>query len=216
MTTVYFIRHGTTNSNINGCFQGSTDIPLSDMGLAQAAALGEKFKNIPLDAVYTSPLIRARQTADGVCKYQSAEPIVFDDLREVDGGLLENRTNEQNELDYPGSMTTLRSDPAHFVPPEGETGMQVYHRVKKAVESIVSRHDGQTIAVVSHGFALMTYLGTVDRPPEMMEARLAANASVSTVTFEKPDCPVMTDYNNTSHLPKNTRFHSKFWNEDER
>ena len=66
MTTVYFIRHGTTENNIAGRFQGRSDIPLGEKGRKQAACLGERFAHIPLDAVYTSPLRRAYQTAEGV------------------------------------------------------------------------------------------------------------------------------------------------------
>lgn len=214
MTTVYFVRHGTTDSNVNGKFQGSTDNPLSELGLRQAEALGECFRDKPLDAVYCSPLIRAVQTAQGVCRYQSCAPQPVDGLREVDGGILENRTNEDNERTFPGSMTTLRTDPAHFTPPEGETGRQVWERVRAAVQELVARHPDDTIAIVSHGFALMTYLGTVDVPFDQMKARLVSNASVTTVTYDKPDRPVLTDYNNTGHIGEDIRFRSKFWKED--
>lgn len=214
MTTVYFIRHGTTDSNISGRFQGSTDVSLGELGFRQADALAERFRGTHLDAVYCSPLMRAVQTAQGVCRYLDCEPQFVDDLREVDGGLLENRTNEVNEQEYPGSMTTLRMDPAHFNPPGGENGRQVWERVRAAVERIVAEHPNQTVAVVSHGFALMTYLGTVDVPFDEMKPRLVGNASVTTVTYERPDCPVMVSYSDISHLPEEAKFRSKFWNED--
>ena len=214
MTTVYFVRHGTTASNVGGLFQGSTDVPLGELGLRQADALAERFRGTHLDAVYCSPLTRAVQTAQGVCRYLDCEPQCEDGLREVDGGLLENRSNEQNEREYPGSMTTLRMDPAHFNPPGGENGRQVWERVRVAVERIVAEHPNQTVAVVSHGFALMTYLGTVDVPFDEMKPRLVGNASVTTVTYERPDCPVMVSYSDISHLPEEAKFRSKFWNED--
>ena len=214
MTTVYFVRHGTTDSNANGRFQGSTNNPLGEMGLRQAEALGECFRDKKLDAVYCSPLIRARQTAEGVCRYQRCTPQPVDGLREVDGGVLEDHTNEDNERRFPGSMTTLRTDPAHFTPPEGETGRQVWERMCATVQELVRRHPDGTIAIVSHGFALMTYLGTVDVPFEQMKARLVSNASVTTVTFAQPDQPVMAEYNNTEHLGEEIRFRSKFWKED--
>ena len=214
MTTVYFVRHGTTASNVGGRFQGSTDIPLGELGLRQADALAERFRGMPLDAVYTSPLKRAYQTAQGVCRYLACEPQCEEALREIDGGLLENRSNEQNEREYPGSMTTLRTDPAHFNPPGGETSRQVWARIRNAVARIVAEHPDQRVAIVLHGFALMTYLGTIDAPFEEMKPRLAANASVTTVTFDRPDQPVLVQYNDISHLPEDARFRSKFWKED--
>ena len=94
MTTVYFIRHGTTDNNVKGVFQGSTNAVLGERGLAQAAALGERFASVPLAAVYSSPLERAMQTARGVCAQLPIQPIPVDGLRQIDGGVLEGRTNE--------------------------------------------------------------------------------------------------------------------------
>lgn len=116
MTTVYFIRHGTTENNIAGRFQGRSDIPLGEKGRKQAACLGERFAHIPLDAVYTSPLRRAYQTAEGVCAHLPVQPICCDGLREIDGGALEGRTNDENIRDYPDVMRNFREHPAKFNP----------------------------------------------------------------------------------------------------
>ncbi len=214
MTTVYFVRHGTTASNEAGRFQGATNNPLGEIGQRQADALSERFRGSAVEAVYCSPLLRARQTAEGICRYLNCEPTSVDGLREVNGGVLENHTNTENERNYPGSMTTLRTDPTHFAPPEGETGRQVWERVRAAVTQLVGKHPDGSIVVVSHGFALMTYLGTVDRPFAEMKPRMVSNASVTTVRFRTPDEPEMVDYNNTEHLPEAVLFRSKFWKED--
>lgn len=211
MTTVYFVRHGTTASNAGGRFQGSSDIPLGDMGLRQADALGERFRDVPLDAVYCSPLKRARQTADGVCKYKDFSPIIENDLREIDGGALEGHTNEENTQKYPDVMYALRNDPARFDAPEGEKALDVWKRVKGAIEKIVVENPDRTIAIVSHGFALMTYFGTLEHEPEHMETKMSFNASVTTITYENPDEPTMVHFNNTDHLPDDMQFISKFW-----
>ena len=58
MTTLYLIRHGTTDANANGIFQGVLDLPLNDLGLKQAQALGERFKDIDVDVLYCTPLQR--------------------------------------------------------------------------------------------------------------------------------------------------------------
>lgn len=214
MTTVYFVRHGTTVSNVDGRFQGATDIALNDMGLQQAEALAECFRGKKIDAAYTSPLTRARQTAEGVCRYQTCVPQPVEGLKEVNGGRMENHTNEENNITYPGRMETMRRDPARFEAPDGENGRQVWKRVKQTVEELVAKHPDQAIAIVSHGYALMTYLGTIDCPFEQMKPRLVSNASVTEVQYDAPGQPKMIEYNNTDHLPESARFRSKFWKED--
>ena len=209
-TTVYFIRHGTTASNIGGRFQGSTDIPLGEMGLKQAQCLGERFRDQPLDAVYCSPLTRARQTAEGVCTYQTCRPVLCDDLREIDGGRLEGRLMEDNKRDYPEVMRMFRDDPAKFCPPGGETTRQVYTRMTQAVERLVRENDGKKIAVVSHGYALQTYLSCLGRSFEEMQPNIVGNASVTCVEFYGNGAFRTVFFNDQSHIPEELRFCSPF------
>ncbi|MDO4173403.1 MAG: histidine phosphatase family protein [Eubacteriales bacterium] len=214
-TTVYFIRHGTTENNIGGRFQGKTDIPLGEVGRKQAACLGERFASVPLDAVYTSPLQRAYQTAQGVCAKRNLQPILCDDLREIDGGALEGRTNDENIRDYPVAMQAFRSNPSAFAPPHGESARQVHARVTAAVHDIVRRHPGQSVAVVSHGFALLCSVGCLGIPFEQLEPRILANASVTCVAFDQDGEFEILFYNDQSHLPEDCQFHSPFWKEAE-
>lgn len=214
-TTVYFVRHGTTDNNVGGRFQGKSDIPLGETGLRQADCLGERFASVALDAVYTSPLMRARQTADGICARLSLAPITWDGLREIDGGVLEGRTNHENTRDYPAVMHAFRNDPARFWPPEGENARQVHERVTQAVHQIIKERAGKTIAVVSHGFALLSYLGCLDTPFDALKPQIVANASVSCVRYNENGGHEIVLYNDQSHLPEEIQFHSPFWNEPE-
>lgn len=212
-TTVYFIRHGTTANNIGGRFQGKSDIPLGETGLKQAQCLGERFANVPLDAVYSSPLTRARQTAEGVCSQLPLEPILCDGLREIDGGVLEGRTNAENIRDYPEVMYAFRHDPSKFAPPEGESARQVHERVTAALRDIIRQNRGKRIAVVSHGFALLCSVGCLDVPFDRLEPAILSNASVSCVEFEEDGSNHIVFYNDCSHLPEELHFRSPFWSE---
>ena len=209
-TTVYFIRHGTTDNNVGGRFQGSSDIPLGQVGLKQAEYLGERFRTVPLDAVYSSPLTRAKQTAQGVCKYLSLEPIVCNDLREIDGGKLEGRTIEENKQLYPEIMRMFRDDPAKFNPPDGESTAKVHERMVRAVNHLIDENRGKCIAIVSHGFALQTYLACLDTPFEKMEPNIVGNASVTCLVFDEKNNFHTECYNDQSHLPEDIQFHSPF------
>lgn len=214
-TTVYFIRHGTTENNIGGRFQGKSDIPLGETGRKQAACLGERFADIPLDAVYSSPLARARQTAEGICTHLHLQPILCPALREIDGGLLEGRTNEENTRDYPAVMDAFRNAPAQFCPPQGESARQVHERVIAEVRRLVRENEGKTIAVVSHGYALLCSLGCLDTPFEKLQSKILANASVSCVRFAADGSHTVICYNDQSHLPADCRYRSPFWREPE-
>lgn len=213
-TTVYFIRHGTTESNIGGRFQGKSDIPLGETGRKQAACLGERFATVPLDAVYTSPLKRARQTAEGVCAHLPLQPILCEGLREIDGGVLEGRTNEENMRDYPEIMKAFRHHPSAFAPPQGENARQVHARVMEAVRHIVCDNPGKQVAIVSHGFALLCSVGCLGIPFEQLQPNILANASVTCVTFEPDGRHEIVFANDQSHLPEEYRFYSPFWKEN--
>lgn len=214
MTTVYFIRHGTTDNNVKGVFQGSTNAVLGARGLAQAESLGKRFADVPLTAVYSSPLERAMQTARGVCAQQPFEPTPVEGLREIDGGLLEGRTNECNTAEYPVIMHALRHDPTHFNPPGGETARQVHERVSAAVTELVAHNPDREIAIVSHGFALLCYLGCLDVPFEKMESDIVSNSSVTCVDYFSDGTHHVRYRNDVSHIPEELRFRSKFWEKE--
>ena len=209
MTSVYLIRHGTTDGNQGNRFQGRVDHPLNALGLNQGEYLARRFETVPLDAVYCSPLTRTRQTAAFVCRGVNAglTPIIRQDLIEVDGGDLEDQPQGRYEGKYPGILEILLSRPSEFVAPGGETSRQVYDRFKDQMAEIVAENPDRTIAVVTHGFALMTYLNYVKEIPfPEMKRFLVGNMSVTTITYEAPDRPALVSLDDQSHLPEEYRF----------
>ena len=87
MTTLYLIRHGTTNSNLAGVFQGSMDVPLNERGLSQAALLARRFEKVHLDKIYVSALQRARQTGEALAKGRAHRVVraADDEVDDLDG-----------------------------------------------------------------------------------------------------------------------------------
>lgn len=212
MTTIYFARHGTTDYNRAERFQGTTDIPLNDLGLFQADCLGKRFHPIHLDAVYSSPLIRAQQTAQGICKYHpELSPICVPDLCELNGGIFEGQPIPNLIASYPDLMESFRHKPAQFAAPGGETAYQVYTRIRAAVHQLIASHPNQTIVVVSHGFALLTYLGTLTRPFEELEPLIFGNAAVACVEYHTPEQFHIVFMDDQSHLPPESRWNSRLW-----
>ena len=145
MTTILLARHGETDWNRDGRFQGWADPPLNETGRAQARALAAQLAGTPFDAVYSSDLRRAHQTAVIVAA-PHAVPVVADvGLREIDVGSWSGLTRPEIEERFPGMD--------HH---DGETREKHLARVLAAVERIACAHPGERILIVSHGGSLRT------------------------------------------------------------
>ena len=136
MTTLLLVRHGETDWNAEGRLQGQTDRPLSDYGRRQARKLAEELEGEELEAIYSSDLARARETAEIVGE-RLGLPVELDpDLREKDWGTWEG-------------LTSVERDRVEFV---GETTQAHQERILRALRRISERHPGEgSVLVVTHG-----------------------------------------------------------------
>ena len=157
-TQVLAIRHGETDWNRDKRIQGHTDIPLSELGHAQARLLGQALGDRSLDALYTSDLLRAQQTAQAVAAAQGGPaklPLRLDPLlRERSFGCFEGLNREQIKARWPSQSEQWCRRDADFGAEGGETLADFYQRSLAALTRIASRHPGQTIAIVTHGGVL--------------------------------------------------------------
>ncbi len=158
MTTLYIIRHGETTGNDAGQFQGSTDCELSERGFAQIERLGERCRELPFEALISSPLIRARETASAANRYHGLPLRIEPDLAEMHCGEWEQKSWDELRCEYPEEMELWREKPWLFCSPGGETMRGVYDRVTGAIQRIVQEHQGKTVALVSHGCAIRNAL----------------------------------------------------------
>jgi broad specificity phosphatase PhoE len=143
VTTILLARHGETDWNRDGRFQGWADPSLNDAGRAQARTLAGRLRDVPFDAVYSSDLRRAHETAVIVAEPHGV-PVVSDPgLREIDVGSWSGLTRAEIEERFPGAE--------HH---DGETREEHRERVVAAVERIARAHTGERILVVSHGGSL--------------------------------------------------------------
>ncbi len=154
MTEFWLVRHGQTNWNREGRFQGSVDIALNENGLEQAQKIAEQLKDVKFQAIYSSPLQRARQTAEMIAE-RSGMKVQFDTrLIEISLGEWEGKVYDEICRDYPDEMDERRINPLYARAPGGETAVQVAERMRQAVDEIAAQHPEGPILVVSHGLAL--------------------------------------------------------------
>ncbi|MBW4031512.1 MAG: histidine phosphatase family protein [Acidobacteria bacterium] len=153
MTELYLVRHGETNWNRQKRIQGLTDIPLNDTGRDQAEATGALLARRRWDAVVSSPLSRARETAQIIATVLGLdEPTVLDEIVERNYGAAEGLNWGQVERDFPRGTDV----------PGRESREQVSARVVPALIRLAERHPGQALVVVSHGGAIRAVLEEVE------------------------------------------------------
>ena len=144
MVRLYAVRHGQTEWNVQNKVCGRTDIPLTEQGIAQAEALAEKAKELDIDVIVSSPMIRARRMSDIVSKACNA-PII------EDARLIETNFGEYEGIDrYDPKFREQKRQFARKYP-GGESMFQVAHRVYGLLEDVKARYDGKSVLLVCHG-----------------------------------------------------------------
>jgi len=173
MTYLWLVRHGQTDWNVQGRWQGQTPDapPLNAAGLAQAQTLAEQLADqaardgIAFAALYSSDLLRARQTAEVIAR-RLGLPVHLDArLREAHLGAWEGMLGDEVALRYVAELDERRRDPVHSRPPQGESVYEVAARVGQAFDAIARAHPDQHVVVVSHGLALAAGLCLAEGRP---------------------------------------------------
>jgi broad specificity phosphatase PhoE len=174
--------------------------------MQQAQMLGMAFSLSRVDVLYTSPLLRARQTAQMIAQMhglQKLEPVVEPGLSELDGGLLEGRRFDELVVEYPQVMQAMYHAPAQLCCPGGESMKQLSERIVQTVDRIVRQNQGKVIVAVSHGIVISSYIHFVSgKPFEQMSNGMVANASVSKFLFND-DLIVCMEYADDRRHMKN-------------
>ena len=159
MSRLLLARHGQSVSNAVRRFQGTQDVALSELGARQAEALGQAISRRSIVAVYTSPLERARRTAEIAAAGLGVPLTPVDDLRELSLGDWEGRTVEEVRA-LPGDpYEQWVRDPVACLPPGAEPLPEVQARVVSAMADIAAAHpNGQRVLIVCHGGVISAYL----------------------------------------------------------
>ena len=165
MTELILIRHGETDWNVQGRFQGQIDVPLNALGQRQAQRMAERMARERVDVLYCSDLLRTRQTAEPAARKLQLQAAPDAGLREQHFGILEGLSFDEVQARHPRQLADwLLYDPDYALP-EGESVRSFHARVVGAVQALAARHAGQTLAVVTHGGVLDMVFRTVHGLP---------------------------------------------------
>ncbi len=161
MITLYLIRHGQTIWNHSGRYQGITDVPLSELGKQQADRLVNYFEDIELDAIYSSDLSRAYDTAVPLAKNKNLTINSRSELREIDFGEWEGLTYEEIDSRWPGAIMQMYFDVTSLRISKGETFLDLMARSAKVIDEIEKEHSNESVAIVCHGGTIRCLLCTL-------------------------------------------------------
>ena len=198
------VRHCEAIGNVKRLFQGTSNFDISEIGAKQLEYLTNRFKDIPLDKVYTSPLIRARKTALAVIGDRELKPIDENGLVELDGGIVEGKPFIETFNSIPGLADAWDNHPEDFAPEGGEKMRDAYERIWNTVKKIAAQNTGKTVACTTHGGVTRCLLcrllkGDIKKLSEMPWSE---NTAVSLIRFDEDLNPEVVFYNDVSHLPE--------------
>ncbi|HUT15444.1 MAG TPA: histidine phosphatase family protein [Anaerolineae bacterium] len=199
------IRHGQSAGNAAERIQGWNDEPLTDAGRTQALALARRLqREHNVRAIYASPLLRARETAEVIADVLCLH-VTFDErLKEHDIGVVTGLSFKEVQARYPEMAKHWQESPWHMPVPGSEDNGAFRRRVMASMDEIVSRHqEDDTVAVVSHGGALGTFLaGLLELDLRKRNPWMLGNASLSVVVLGgvRPRIALLNDTCHLNHL----------------
>jgi broad specificity phosphatase PhoE len=187
-STLLLVRHAETEDNVNMRLSGWTDTDLSPRGESQIEVLADHFNRAHghVDALYASPLLRARRTADAIGALTGHEPILLDDLREMYFGELDGRPFEELREAYAHLLEAdENSEIEDFVWPSGESRSGFTERVLRVINHIAARHPGTPVGIVTHGGVIATLMTILhSESPAKWRKWVVPNASLTEVVWD--------------------------------
>jgi len=157
LTRIYLIRHAEAEGNVFRRAHGQSDGLVTNIGYGQIEKLKERFIDVHIDKVYSSDLTRAMETSAAITEPHGLALETTPMLREVDMGVWELMAWGDIAVDYPEMSAYFSTDPAHWVVEGAESYDGVVSRMVEFITQVAQRHDGETIALFSHGFAIRVF-----------------------------------------------------------
>ena len=177
---IYLIRHGETEWNKEGRLQGNSDVKLSAEGIRQAQLLAEHVPFHNVDAIYSSDLSRAVETAKLLAAKFNLPVNTTPQLREINFGDWEGESISDLAKEHPKSFGRFFTAPERCHPPNGETFLEAQARVMNVIRDVIAEHDNQNVVIVSHGAVNRLIIGAaLDMPIHKMWAISQFNTALN-------------------------------------
>ena len=201
---IYLVRHGETEWNRVRRFQGRSDLPLNQEGKKQVRALALALQNIPLLAIYTSPLLRALETARSIKVFHPSTPLFEEEsLMEMDLGEFDGMNVQDWAEQYPDFRKAWNENPASVKMPGGESLKDVQDRAKETLKRITRIYPSDsTICIISHNFVNLTLLCDILKIPLNRFRELHQENAAFNVICKKGNRLYVELVNQRSHLEK--------------
>ncbi len=200
-TEFVIVRHGQTHGNVTRTLQGQSNTDLDETGIRQVNLLGQRLKNQPaFDAIISSDLKRAIDTAQILLHYIGGNIIPNPALREWNLGILEGRNWQELQREYPEIMNSFLNSHVDVEVPGGERRSEMEKRVAGCLDKLASEHAGKRLLLVTHGGALRAiFRHIVGLPARSNMLPQTSNASYNSCTCSNAIWQ-MTCWNDTAHL----------------
>jgi alpha-ribazole phosphatase len=150
MLELIIVRHGETDNNKKGTYLGWTDVALNENGIAQAKEAKEKLAGLKIDRFYSSPLSRAKMTAEIINENFNLDIIFADELKERNFGVWDDLKYEEIVRGYPGEHRLWRDDWQNYQIKDGESAQQSYERITNFVNGLINKNKEGTYLIVTH------------------------------------------------------------------
>jgi broad specificity phosphatase PhoE len=199
MAKLILARHGETMWNVEKVFRGRADVNLDEVGIKQAELLGKYLSNWELEAIYSSPVKRALDTANIVARYQKVAVRIAEGLIDFDFGEWQSLPEQEVKRLYPAILNEWQSNPHKVKMPGGESLEEVRRRAVEVVSDVLSKHQGNVL-LVSHRVVikvLICYLLGLDNSHFR---NISQDVGGITIFNYADGRFVLTRHNDTSHL----------------
>ncbi|HWI55282.1 MAG TPA: alpha-ribazole phosphatase [Desulfobacteria bacterium] len=201
VTRLFLVRHGETEWNKDLRYQGHRDIPLSEVGFAQAEKVALRLSKEKLDAIYSSDLSRAFETAKAIGRFHEAPIKMVRELRETNFGRWEGLTYKEIDQQFKEVMSGWRVNPRDVKIPDGESLGEVRDRCLKGLDKILSDNPDRNVLVVAHGGIIRIVVASVLGFEINDYWKIKQdNVSLNIIDFYGKDKGILSLLNDTCHL----------------
>ena len=208
VTKLFLIRHGQSAGNAEGRFGGHSATPLSDLGCEQARLAAAALAKENINAIYSSDLLRAVQTAEPLARMLGIEIVTSTALRERNVGVLEGLTFDESKAAHPDDYYALVNRNIHHVITDGESYRHLLNRITAELRDILRQHRGERIAIFTHTGALcfmtLHLLGAIHRNTKQTPWIITSNCGINRFEVRGPRNIRVLALNDTRHLAQIT------------